>query len=158
MPPAWDSQAWQPGDPTEKSKNVQRAYDVPIDVLMEIESTSGDQAVAVAQQFRQQLPELLKNILIRYQVVGANLALFEESLREIPQPDIRFHFFVLNAHLALSVQDDDLTMISELATDFCEDIGMRFGPTFSQMKIRKHVMDILYDRIAPRPDLAVFDR
>lgn len=131
---------------------------MPIDVLMEIEASSDELAVAVAQQFRRQLPELLKHILIRYQVVSADFALFEESVREIPQPDIRFRRFALDAHLALAVQDDDLTMVSELATDFCEDIGIRFGPTFSQLKIKKHVMDILYDKVAPQPSPATFER
>jgi hypothetical protein len=117
---------------------------------MEIESTSCDHAVEIARQFRQQSPALLKDLLTRFQIVGSDLVLTEQSVREISQPDIRFKLFALDAHLTLSVQDDDLTMVAELATDFCEEISIRLGPTFTQLKIKKHVMDILYDEIAPR--------
>ena len=123
-----------------------------------IEAPSADRAVMAAQQFRLQMPGLLKTILTRYQVVGARLALFEESVREIPHADVRFRLFALDAHLTLSVRDDDLTMVSELATDVCEEIDSRLGPTYSQLKIKRNIMDIHYDRIAPRPDPAVADR
>lgn len=131
-------------------QRFQNVYVVPIDVQMEIETTSSDRSVEMAKQLRDQLPGLLKDLLIRYQVVGADLSIFDESVREIQQPDIRFRLFALDAHLKLSVQDNDLTMISELATDFCEEIGIRLGPTFTQLKIKKYVMDLLYDKIALR--------
>jgi len=127
---------------------MDQIYNVPIDVLMEIEAATGNEALSVASQLREQLPVALKDLLARFHIVGADLSLHTDSLREVAQPDVRISLFALDAHLALNIQDDDLTMVTELATDFCEETAMRLGPTFSKMKIKKHLMDIQFEDIA----------